>query len=137
MYPARILGTKAGRIRSLGGLNVPFSLVKEHLPMYLKIVFALLTKFQYSHGGVDHLLLGLSRIGLKDGLTQNDLHTFINWQCHSRHKDKSFYFTYIFFKRNKDMMKVIRYIMMRTMKTMTMMMITMMMMNKQDKSSHT
>ena len=136
MYPARILGTKAGRIRSLGGLNVPFSLVKEH-PMYLKIVFALLTKLQYSHGGVDHLLLGLSRIGLKDGLTQNDLHTFINWQCHSRHKDKSFYFTYIFFKRNKDMMKVIRYIMMRTMKTMTMMMITMMMMNKQDKSSHT
>lgn len=105
--------------------------------MYLKIVFALLTKLQYSHGGVDHLLLGLSRIGLKDGSTQNDLHTFINWQCHSRHKDKSFYFTYIFFKRNKDMMKVIRYIMMRTMKTMTMMMITMMMMNKQDKSSHT
>ena len=137
MYPARILGTKAGRIRSLGGLNVPFSLVKEHLPVYLKIVFALLTKLQYSHGGVDHLLPGLSRIGLKDGLTQNDLHTFINWQCHSRHKDKSFYFTYIFFKRNKDMMMGIRYIMMRTMKTMTMMMITMMMMNKQDKSSHT
>ena len=102
MYAARILGSKAGRIRSLGGLNVPFSLVKEHLPMYLKIVFALLTKLQYSHGGVDHLLLGLSRIGLKDGLTQNDLHTFINWQCHSRHKDKSFYFTYIFFNRNKD-----------------------------------
>ena len=78
MYPARILGTKAGRIRSLGGLNVPFSLVKEHLPMYLKIVFALLTKLQYSHGRFHHLLLGLSRIGLKDGLTQNHVHTFIN-----------------------------------------------------------
>ena len=137
MYLARILGTKAGRIRSLGGLNVPFRLVKEHLPMYLKMVFALLTKSQYSHGRINYLLLGLSRIGLEDGLTQNDLHTFINWQRHSRHKDKSFYFTYIFFKRNKDMMKVIRYIMMRTMKTMTRMMITMMMMNKQDKSSHT
>ena len=137
MYPTRIPGAKAGRIRSLRRQNVPFRLAKEHLPMYLKMVFTLLTKSQYSHGGVDHLLLGLSRIGLKDGLTQNDLHTFINWQCHSRHKDKSFYFTYIFFKRNKDMMMGIRYIMMRTMKTMTMMMITMMMMNKQDKSSHT
>ena len=128
MYPARILGTKAGRIRSLGGLNVPFSLVKEHLPMYLNIVFALLTKLQYSHGGVDHLLLGLSRIGLKDGLTQNDLHTFINWQCHSRHKDKSSYFTYIFFNRNKDMMMVIRYMMIMAMMMMMMMMIMMIMM---------
>lgn len=77
MYPTRIPGAKAGRIGSLRGQNVPFSLVKEHLPMYLKIVFALLTKLQYSRGRVDHLLLGLSRTGIKDGLTQNHLHTII------------------------------------------------------------
>ena len=73
----------------------------KHLPMYLKMVFALLTKLQYSHGRVDHLLLGLSRTGIKDGLTQNHVHTFINCQRHSWHKDKSYYFTYIFFNRNR------------------------------------
>lgn len=103
--------------------------------MYLKIVFALLTKLLYSHGRVHHLLLGLSRIGLKDGLTQNDLHTFINWQCHSWHKDKSCYFTYIFFNRNKDMMMVIRYNMMMMMMT-TIMVMMMMMIKKQDTCNH-
>ena len=61
--------------------------------MYLKMVFALLTKSPYSHGKINYLLLGLSRTGIKDGLTQNHLHTFINIHI---------------FNRNKDMMMVIR-----------------------------
>ena len=126
---------KTGRKRSLGAQNVPFSPIKEHLPMLLKIEFVLLTKSQYSHGMVHYLLFGFSRTGLKDGLTQNHVHTFINWQCHSRRKDTSFYFTYIVFNRNKDMMMVIRYIMMMTMMVMMMMMM-MMMIKKQDTCSH-
>ena len=101
--------------------------------MYLKMVFALLTKSQYSHGRINYLLHGLSRIGLKDGLTHNHVHTFINWQCHSRHKDKSLYFTYIFFNRNKDTLWWwLDYMMIMAMMMIMMIMMMIMMINKQD-----
>ena len=71
--------------------------------MYLKIVFALLTKLQYSHGRVHHLLLGLSKIGLKDGSTQND-HTpsLIGNVTHGIKIKVIILHNYIFFTRNKD-----------------------------------
>ena len=84
---------------------------------YLKIVFALLTKLRYSRGRVEHLLHGLRRTGIKDGLTQNHQQTIIK-----------VFILHTYFSIEIKM--VIRYIMMMAMMTM------MMMIKKQDTCNH-